>query len=57
VSFCADVDVRRPDEFAAGHAPGAVNFNVQSEKFVQDVTNAFPDKEAKLMVVSVQVWM
>jgi len=46
------VDVRKPEEFAAGHAPGAVNFNVQGEKFVEGVTAAFPDKNAKLMVVS-----
>jgi len=44
------VDVRRPEEFANGHAPGAVNFNVQGEKFVESVAQAFPDKDAKILV-------
>jgi len=48
----ADLDVRRPDEFANGHAPGAVNINVQGEDFVGKVQQAFPDKDAKILVVS-----
>lgn len=29
------IDVRTPEEYAAGHIPGAVNINVQSENFEQ----------------------
>lgn len=31
------VDVRRPDEFAAGHLPGAVNIEVTAADFAQRV--------------------
>ena len=31
------VDVRRPDEFAAGHLPGAVNIDVTAPDFAQRV--------------------
>ena len=31
------LDVRRPDEFAAGHLPGAVNLDVTSPEFAQRV--------------------
>lgn len=29
------IDVRTPEEYAAGHLPGAVNVNVQNETFAQ----------------------
>ena len=32
------VDVRRPDEFAAGHLPGAVNIDVTAPDFSRRVT-------------------
>lgn len=32
------LDVRRPDEFAAGHLPGAVNLDVTSPDFAQRAT-------------------
>lgn len=31
------IDVRTPEEYAAGHLPGAVNINVQSENFEQEI--------------------
>lgn len=31
------IDVRTPEEYAAGHIPGAVNINVQSDTFAQAI--------------------
>lgn len=31
------LDVRRPDEFAAGHIPGAVNMNVEDSAFKDEI--------------------
>ncbi|AQP46153.1 hypothetical protein RPIT_12440 [Tessaracoccus flavus] len=39
------LDVRTPEEFAAGHIPGAINLDVQSPTFADDVAsldNAVP---------------
>jgi rhodanese-related sulfurtransferase len=43
------LDVRTPAEFAGGHAPGAVNADVQSPDFVSAASAAFPDKDAPLL--------
>lgn len=42
------VDVRRPDEFAAGHIPGAVN--VPNEEIADAPPAALPDLRQKLLV-------
>lgn len=42
------VDVRTPDEFAAGHPAGAINIPI-SETFAADVSARFP-KDAKIIV-------
>lgn len=42
------VDVRRPDEFAAGHIPGAVN--VPNEEIADESPAALPDQQQKLLV-------
>ena len=31
------LDVRRPDEFAAGHLPNAININVESDSFKTEI--------------------
>lgn len=31
------IDVRTPEEFAAGHIPGAININVESDDFVGQI--------------------
>ncbi len=31
------IDVRRPDEFAAGHIDGAINYNVESPDFANQI--------------------
>lgn len=36
------LDVRTPEEFAAGHIPGAININVESGTFEQDITALDP---------------
>lgn len=36
------LDVRRPDEFAAGHLEGAVNLNLESPDFTQQVATLDP---------------
>ncbi len=42
------VDVRRPDEFAEGHIPGAVN--VPNKDIGSEDIPQLPDKSAKLLV-------
>lgn len=42
------IDVRTPEEFAAGHIPGAVNLNVEGPDFAQQV--AALDQEADYAV-------
>ena len=37
------LDVRTPEEFAAGHIPGAVNMNVESGTFEQDLSALDPN--------------
>lgn len=37
------VDVRRPDEFAAGHVDGAININLQSGTFESDIAQLDPN--------------
>ena len=32
------LDVRRPDEFAAGHIPGAININVEDSAFKSEIS-------------------
>ena len=43
------VDVRRPDEFAAGHLPGAVNLEVTAPDFGQRIAHL--DHPAHLRVL------
>lgn len=47
-SGCIILDVRRPDEFAAGHIPGAVN--VPNETIGTDEISELPDKDQLIMV-------
>ena len=42
------LDVRRPDEFAAGHIPGAIN--VANESIGTDEIPELPDKDQLIMV-------
>ena len=42
------LDVRRPDEFAAGHIPGAIN--VANESIGTDEVPELPDKNQLIMV-------
>ena len=42
------LDVRRPDEFAAGHIPGAIN--VANESIGADEIPELPDKNQLIMV-------
>ena len=42
------LDVRRPDEFAAGHIPGAIN--VANESIGTDEILELPDKDQLIMV-------
>ena len=42
------VDVRRPDEFAAGHIEGAIN--VPNEGIVDEMLEELPDKDQMLLV-------
>lgn len=42
------VDVRRSDEYASGHLPGAIN--VPNEDISKTQPEALPDKDAKLLV-------
>ena len=42
------LDVRRPDEFAAGHIPGAIN--VANESIGTDEIPELPDKKQLIMV-------
>lgn len=42
------VDVRRADEFASGHIPGAIN--VPNEEIGQEAPEALPDKAQLLLV-------
>lgn len=42
------VDVRRADEFAEGHIPGAVN--VPNETIEEEAADALPDKEQTLLL-------
>ena len=42
------LDVRRPDEFAAGHIPGAIN--VPNETIGNDEISQLPDKNQLIMV-------
>lgn len=43
------LDVRRPDEFAEGHLPNAVNIDVEDPLFDEKVKNMFPP-DSKLAV-------
>ena len=45
---CLVVDVRRPDEFAAGHIPGAIN--VPNEEIRDEAPEALPDRERLLLI-------
>jgi rhodanese-related sulfurtransferase len=36
------IDVRRPDEFAAGHIAGAVNYNVEGPDFASQIAGLDP---------------
>lgn len=38
------LDVRTPEEFEAGHIPGAVNVDWQGSGFLENVVKTFPDK-------------
>ncbi|WP_426491691.1 rhodanese-like domain-containing protein [Hymenobacter sp. 102] len=38
------LDVRRPDEFARGHLPGALNVEVTASDFAQRVATLNPDR-------------
>lgn len=38
------LDVRRPDEFAAGHLPGAINLEVTGPDFAQRIAQLDPDR-------------
>lgn len=42
------VDVRRPDEYAEGHIPGAVN--VPNEEILDEMPEALPDKDQMLFI-------
>lgn len=42
------LDVRTPEEFAAGHIEGAVNLNARSETFIEDLAKL--DKDAPYLV-------
>ena len=42
------LDVRRPDEFAAGHIPGAIN--VPNESIGTDAIPELPDKSQLILV-------
>ena len=42
------IDVRRPDEFAEGHIPGAVN--LPNETISHSALAALPDEDAVLLV-------
>ena len=42
------LDVRRPDEFAAGHIPNAVN--IPNESIGTDEIDALPDKDQLILV-------
>jgi rhodanese-related sulfurtransferase len=42
------VDVRRPEEFSAGHPAGAINVTI-GDSFVADMSARFP-KDAKIIV-------
>lgn len=42
------VDVRRPDEFAAGHIPGAIN--VPNESIAEEKPEALPDLDQLILV-------
>lgn len=43
------VDVRTPEEYAAGHLPGAININFQDEAFIENA-KALLSKEQSVMV-------
>lgn len=45
---CLIVDVRRPDEFAAGHIRGAVN--VPNEGIADEMPAELPDKDQVLLI-------
>lgn len=38
------LDVRTPEEFAAGHVPGAINIDVKNENFTQEIEKLDPKK-------------
>lgn len=38
------VDVRTPDEFAAGHIQGAINYNVEGPDFASQISTLDPSK-------------
>ena len=42
------VDVRRPDEYAEGHIPGAIN--IPNETIAEEAETALPDKDQVLLV-------
>jgi rhodanese-related sulfurtransferase len=37
------IDVRRPDEYDSGHLPGAININIQSPDFTEQIENLSAD--------------
>lgn len=39
------LDVRRPDEFEAGHLPGALNINIQGHEFHEQIEELDRDKD------------
>lgn len=42
------VDVRRPDEYAEGHIPDAIN--VPNEEIMDEMPEALPDKDQRLFL-------
>jgi rhodanese-related sulfurtransferase len=38
------LDVRTPEEYEQGHLPGAINMNVQSYDFAEEIENLDPHK-------------
>ena len=44
------IDIRTPDCFAASHIENAVNFSVYQTDFLTKISEAFPDKNASILV-------
>ena len=48
-AYAAIVDVRTPEEFAAGHVPGAINISVESPSFDSEIAALDPGKGTYLI--------